>query len=66
MGILELCGRRDLRKDSNNKKKQHEMQHTRDPENHVESMMYSMLVIAVVGYEVVDPLMVIDYSIVHL
>jgi hypothetical protein len=42
------------------------MQHTKDPENHVESMMYSMLVIAVVGYEVVDPLMVIDYSIVHL
>jgi len=38
------------------------------PENHVELMMYSMLVIAVVAvvvYEVVDQLMVIDYSIVH-
>jgi hypothetical protein len=35
------------------------------PENHVELMMYSMLVIAVVVDEVVDPLMEIDYSIVH-
>jgi preprotein translocase subunit SecE len=40
------------------------------PENHVELMKYSMLVIAVVvvvvvAYEAVDLLMVIDYSIVH-